>query len=182
MWDLDHKERWAPKNWSFQAVVLEKTLENPLDCKEIKPVNPKGSQSWIFIRRTDAEAPVLGAHLMQRANSLERLILGKIEGRWRGWQRIRWLDGITDSMHMSLSKIQEMVEGQGSLACCSPWGHKELDTTVWLNKTTKEPKWLAWAFWELSAYPRLDSRSFNSYFTAQLFKMTAKFPWLSALV
>ena len=112
-----------------------------LDSKEIKPVRPKGSQSWIFIRRTDAEAPILGAHLMQRANSLERLILGKIEGRWRGWQRIRWLDGITDSMHMSLSKIQEMVEGQGSLACCSPWGHKESDTTVWLNnnKYQNEP-------------------------------------------
>ena len=59
MWELDHKEDWAPKNWCFQIVVLEKTLESPLDCKEIKPVNPKGNQSWIFIGRTDAEAPIL---------------------------------------------------------------------------------------------------------------------------
>ena len=80
MWVLNHKEGYVPKNWCFWIVVLEKTLESPLDSKVIKPVNPKGNQSWIFIGRTDAEAPILG-HLMQRADSLEKtLMLGKIEG------------------------------------------------------------------------------------------------------
>ena len=113
MWALDHKEGWALKNWCFRTVVLQKTLERPLDCKEIKPVNLKGNQSWISIIRTDAEAeaPVFG-HLMGRANSLEKtLMLGKIEGRRRrGWQRMRWLHGILDSMDMRLSKVQETVK------------------------------------------------------------------------
>ena len=83
MWELDHKESWAPKTWCFWTVVLEKTLENPLDYKEIKPVNCKGNQSWIFVGRTHAEAKLqYFGHLMQRNDSLEKtLILGKIEGR-----------------------------------------------------------------------------------------------------
>ena len=81
-WELDHKEDQAPKNWYFQTVVLEKTLVSPLDCKEIKPVHPKGNQSWILIERTDAEAVQYFGHLMRRVNSLEKtLMLQKIEGR-----------------------------------------------------------------------------------------------------
>ena len=94
-------------------MVLEKTLESPLDCQEIQPVHPKGDQSWVFIGRTDVEPeiPIL-CHLMQRADSLEKtLMLGKVEGRRRrGQQRMRWLDGITDSMAMSPSKLREIVK------------------------------------------------------------------------
>ena len=113
MWELGHKEDWALKNWCFWTVVLAKTLEGPLDCKEIQPVHPKGDQSWVFTGKTDAEAetPILWPHMMRRIHSLEKtLILGKTEGRRRrGWQRMRWLYGITDSVNMSLSKLQELV-------------------------------------------------------------------------
>ena len=112
MWEMDYKESWVLKNWCFWTVVLEKTLQSPLDSKEIQPASPKGNQSWIYIGRTDAEAeiPLFGL-LMWRIDSLEKtLILGKIEGRRRrGQQRMKWLEGITDAIGMSLSRLRELV-------------------------------------------------------------------------
>ena len=112
MWELDCEESWAPKNWCFWTVMLEKTLESPLDCREIQPVHSEGDQPWDFFGGNDAKAetPYFG-HLMRRVDSLEKsLMLGGIEGRRRrGWQRMRWLDGITDLMDISLSELREMV-------------------------------------------------------------------------
>ena len=113
MWELDYKENWASKNWCFSTVVLEKTLESPLDCKGVKPVHPK-KKSVLNIHWKDwmlkLKLQYFG-HLIWRTDSLEKaLMLGKLEGkRRRGGQRMRWLDGITDWMDMNLSKLPEWV-------------------------------------------------------------------------
>ena len=141
MWELDYKESWVPKNWCFRTAALEKTLESPLGCKEIQPVHPKGDQSWVFIGRTDVEAetPILWP---PDANSW---LIGKDPDARKDWgQRMRWLDGITDSMDMSLGRLRVVGDGQGGLACCGSWGYKELDETEQLN-WTESPNILAQA-------------------------------------
>ena len=114
MWELDYKESWAPKNWCFWTVVLEKTVESPLDSKEVKPVKPKENQSWIFIGRTDVEAktPILWPPDVKNCLMEKTLMLGNIESRKRGRQRIRWLNCIIVSMDVSFSKLWGIVKNR----------------------------------------------------------------------
>ena len=136
MWVVDCEESWAPKNWCFSTVVLEKTLEIPLDCKKIKPVSPKGNQSWIFIGRTDAEAeaPILwppdGKHWFtgkdpDAGKDLRLEEKGMTEDEMVGCYH--WLKG------HEFKQALRVGDRQGSLACCNPWGHKELYMTEQLN-------------------------------------------------
>ena len=136
MWELDHKEGWVLKNWCFWAVVLEKTLESPLDWKVIKPVNPKGNQFWIFIARNDneAEAPILWPPDAKSQLIWKDPDAGK---DWRQEEKGMTKDEMVGWHHQfnghEFKQALGDGEGQGSLACCSSWGCKELDTTEWPN-------------------------------------------------
>ena len=132
MWQLDYKESWAPKNWCFWTVALEKTLESPFDCKESKPVNPKGNQSWIFIGRTDAEVEA-SIHWPPNVKSW---LTGKDPDAgkyWRQKEKQMMEDDMVGWHHWlnehELEQTLEDAEGQGSLVCCSWWGCKESDAT-----------------------------------------------------
>ena len=136
IWELDHKESWALNNWFFWTAVLEKTLESPMDCKEIQPVHPKGNQSWIVIQRTDAEAeaPILGPP------DAKSQLTGKDPEAGKDWgqeekgaaenEMVGWHHRLTAP---DVEQTPRDGEGQGSLACCSPWGHTNSDMTRWLN-------------------------------------------------
>ena len=140
MWELDYKEGWAPKNWCFQTVVLKKTIESPLDSKEIKPINLKGKQPWILMGRTDAEAeaPILWPPDGKTQLIWKTLMPGKIEGRRRRWQpRMRWLAIIFDTMHMSLSKLQEIVQDKKPGMLQSLGSQNQIWLIAW-TKTVKK--------------------------------------------
>ena len=144
MWELDYKESWALKNWCFWTMVLEKTLESPLDCKEIQPVHPKGDQSWVFTGRTDAEAetPILcpphgKSWLIGKDSDAGRdwgqEEKGTTEDEMAGWHHR--LDG------HEFGWTPEVGDGQGGLVCCDSWGHKESYTTERLNWTELKYTW-----------------------------------------
>ena len=153
MWKLDCEESWVPKNWHFWTVVLEKTLESPLDCKEIQPVHFKGDQFWVFFGRTDAKAetpilwpPLAKSWLIEKDSDAgrdwEQEQKGMTEDEMAGWHHrlngheFEWTPGVGD--------------GQGGLECCGSWGHKELDTTEWLNWTQLNTQKLNFVYLTLS--------------------------------
>ena len=141
MWELDHKEDWALKNWYFQIVVLKNTLESPLDSKEIKPVKPKRTEPWTSIGRTDAEteAPMLWSPVLKSWLTGKDPNIDKTEGKRRqGQQRIRWIESITNSVNMSLGKLQEMVKDREAQHAVVQGTAK---SRTWLSEWTTTTSW-----------------------------------------
>ena len=173
MWELNYKESWVLKNWCFWTVVLEKTLQSPLDCKEIQPVHPKGNQSWILIGRTDVEAEIL----ILWPPDTKSWLIGKYPDAGKDWRREE--KGTTEDemvgWHHQLNghEFEQALgvgDGQGSLVCCSPWICKESDMAQWMNWTEVLQKWakaedmgegLSWPHKALTGYNR-NSHSFKN--------------------
>ena len=148
MWELDHKESWAPKNWCVWTVVLEKTLESPLDCKEIQPVHPKGDQSWVFIGRTDAEVKLqYFGHLTQRADSLEKTLMlerlrvgGEGDNRgWNGWMASpTWWTWVWVNGSWWWTRKPGMLQSMGSQRVGQDWGLNWTELTLYLKKKERK--------------------------------------------
>ena len=162
MWELNHKESWVWKNWCFWTVVLEKTLQSLLDCKETQPVYSKGYQSWIFIGRTDAEAETA----LLWPPDVKNWLIGKDPGAGKDWRQEKkgttenemvgwhhWLNGHEFEQALGVG------DGQGSLACYSPWGHKKSDTTGQLNDNNK-----AWIKENRNIKKRTQKRNYELFF------------------
>ena len=183
MWELDYEESWAPKNWCFWTVVLEKILESPLDCKEIQPVNSEGDQPWVFIGRTDAKAetPILWpphakSWLLGKdfdaGRNWGQQEKGMTEDDMAGWHH--WLDG------REFEWTPGDGDGQGGLACCDLWGHKELDLTDQLNWLTELMSTQGLESWDVT-WPYVQSPSRPSKKTRALFQNENCYHWLRLL-